>query len=87
MNQFALSSVPRGNKVRLWLSVIAYNLGNPWRRFSVAEEDRELVADQLAAAAGEDGRPAGETCALLLARTTTPKRPGRIAVDTTGQEG
>src|SRR2546426_11387554 len=33
----------------------------------VAEEDRELVADELAAAAGEDGRSAGETCALLLA--------------------
>src|SRR5713226_3163999 len=30
-------------------------------------EDWELVADELAAAAGEDGRSAGETCALLLA--------------------
>ncbi len=28
-----------------------------------------LVLDQLAAATGEDGRPAGETCALLLAFT------------------
>jgi RHS repeat-associated protein len=34
---------------------------------SVADKDWELVADQLAAAAGEDGRSAGETCALLLA--------------------
>src|ERR1035437_904584 len=33
----------------------------------VAQADRELVADQLAAAAGEDGRTAGETCPLLLA--------------------
>src|SRR5260370_34163253 len=33
----------------------------------VAEEDWELVADELAAAAGEDGWSAGETCALLLA--------------------
>jgi len=32
-----------------------------------AEEDRELVADQLAAATGEDGRAVGETCPLLLA--------------------
>jgi hypothetical protein len=32
-----------------------------------AEENRPLVAHQLAAAAGEDGRPAGETRALLLA--------------------
>ena len=30
-----------GNEVRLWLSVIAYNLGNLWRRL-VAEEDWEL---------------------------------------------
>jgi hypothetical protein len=22
----------RSNEVRLWLNVIAYNLGNPWRR-------------------------------------------------------
>src|ERR1039457_2835878 len=33
----------------------------------VAQAHRELVADQLAAAAGEDGRTAGETCPLLLA--------------------
>ncbi len=32
-----------------------------------ATEDRELVADELAAAAGENGRTAGETCAILLA--------------------
>ena len=31
-----------------------------------AEENRPLVAHQLAAAAGEDGRPAGEACSLLL---------------------
>src|SRR5713101_3978467 len=34
---------------------------------SAAEEDWELVADELAAAAREDRRSAGETCALLLA--------------------
>ena len=32
-----------------------------------AEENRELVADELAATAGEDRRTAGETCPLLLA--------------------
>jgi len=32
-----------------------------------AEEDRQLVAHQLAAAVGEDGRSAVETCPLLLA--------------------
>jgi hypothetical protein len=31
------------------------------------EQNRELVADQLAAAAGEDGRAVGETCTVLLA--------------------
>ncbi len=25
----------RGNEVRLWLSVIAYNLGNLWRRLAL----------------------------------------------------
>jgi hypothetical protein len=33
----------------------------------VAQVNRELVADQLAAAAGEDRRTAGQTCALPLA--------------------
>ncbi len=33
----------------------------------VAEANRELVADELAATAGEDGRTAGEACPLLLA--------------------
>src|SRR6266849_5748737 len=41
--------------------------GQPVATASVAEEDWKLVADELAAAAGEDGRSAGETCALLLA--------------------
>jgi len=30
-------------------------------------EDQELIADELAAAVGQDGRAAGETCPLLLA--------------------
>jgi hypothetical protein len=33
----------------------------------VAEANRELVGDELAATTGEDGRTAGETCSLLLA--------------------
>ncbi len=28
----------RGNEVRLWLSVIAYNLGNLWRRLALAKK-------------------------------------------------
>jgi len=41
--------------------------GEPVATANVAEEDWELVADHLAAAVGEDGRSAGETCALFLA--------------------
>jgi hypothetical protein len=42
-----------------------------------AEGNRQVVADQLAAAAGEDGRPAGETCLyywLLLAEGHPTRR-------------
>ena len=35
--------------------------------FGTAAEDQELVANQFAAALGQDRRTAGETCALLLA--------------------
>ena len=56
---------------RLWLSFIAYNLGNLWRRVpsgpGVAEEDRELTADQLAAKAGENRRSLDQARAVLLA--------------------
>ncbi len=31
-----------------------------------ATKDQELIADELAAAADEDGRSAGEACSLLL---------------------
>jgi hypothetical protein len=46
----------RANENR-WLSLIAYNLGNLWRRLALPRGDRQLVADQLAAAACEDRRP------------------------------
>ena len=32
-----------------------------------APEDREMVTDQSPATSGEDGRPVGEACPLLLA--------------------
>ena len=56
----------RANEVRLWLSVIAYNLGNLWRRLALPAADRHLVADQLAAAAGENRGPSDKTRPLLL---------------------
>ena len=51
----------RSNEVRLWLSLIAYNLGNLWRRLVLP--DQQLVAE-FAAAAGTGGRL---VCAILLA--------------------
>ncbi len=33
----------------------------------VAKENRQLVTDEFAAALGEDWRPVGQACALLLA--------------------
>ncbi len=43
-----------------------------------AEKDRELVADQFAATAGEDGRQAGQACAVLLADAV--REPSHAAV-------
>ena len=42
-------------------------LGKPVAAAGATEEDQQLVADEFAAAAGENGRTAGETCAILLA--------------------
>ena len=52
----------RANEHRLWLSVIAYNLGNLWRRLALPKK-----IGNFAAALGQDRRTAGEACALLLA--------------------
>jgi len=61
----------RSNEVRLWLSLIAYNLGNLWRGApsgpGAAAARRQLVADQPATAIGEDGRQVDQARALLLA--------------------
>ena len=66
----------RSNQVRLALSLLAYNLGNLWRRLGLPRGIENWSPDQLAATAGEDWRTAGEACALLLAaaggRTSEP---------------
>ena len=68
----------RSNQVRLALSLLAYNLGNLWRRLA----NRELVADKSATTAGQDRRTASEACALLLVaaggRTSTRWRFGAM---------
>ena len=64
-----LPSVPVDD-VRPWLSLTAYNLGYLWRRVpsgpGATEEDRQLVADELAAAAHENGWAPGQACWVLL---------------------
>jgi hypothetical protein len=45
----------RSNEVRLWLSLMAYNLGKILAAADAAEEDREVVPNQLAAKVGEEG--------------------------------
>ncbi len=52
----------RSNEVRLWLSVIAYNLGNLWRRLALPRRIRNWSLTSLqpvSRRAGEDGRSAG----------------------------
>ena len=44
----------RANEVRLWLSLIAYNLGNLWRRLALPAPIGKCSLDQLAAAVGEE---------------------------------
>ena len=56
----------RANEVRLQLSVLALQPGQLVAAARTAEQDQELVAHELAAAADEDRRPAGQARALLL---------------------
>jgi len=48
---------------------VGLQLGESVAAADVAEANRELVADESAATAGENPRTAGEACALLLAAT------------------
>ena len=59
----------RSNEVRLWLSVMAYNLGNLWRRLALPKRIDNLVADQFAATVGEDRRSSDQARAVLLTAT------------------
>ena len=81
----------RANEVRLQLSVLAYNLGNLWRRLGPAAADQALVAHESPAAAGEDRGPAGEARAVLLApaggRASDPAAVRRHAAEDLGAAG
>ena len=57
----------RSNEVRLWLSILVYNPGEPVAEAGSSSRHLRLVSDQFAAAVGEDGRTTGKACAVLLA--------------------
>jgi hypothetical protein len=46
----------RSNEVRLALSLLAYNLGNLWRRLALPKRIENWFAHEFTATAGEDGR-------------------------------
>ena len=67
----------RANEVRLQLSVLAYNLGNLWRRLVLPRRIDTLVVDQPAAASRQDRRALGEHARyywLLLAESHLTRR-------------
>jgi hypothetical protein len=57
----------RSNEVRLWLSALAYNLGNLWRRLVVPKKIENWSLTSLQQRPGEDGWPIGQARAVLLA--------------------
>ena len=78
----------RSNQMRLALSLLAYNLGKSVAATGAAPRNRERVADESEATAGEDRRTAGKTCTLLrpllaeghLTRRRIRAMLGRIAL-------
>jgi Transposase DDE domain group 1 len=71
-----LSSV-RGNEVGLWLSVIAYNLGNPWRRLALPDKIRNWSLrslQQRLVKTGERLVKHARHCWLLLAQRHLMRR-------------
>ena len=81
----------RANEVRLQLSVLAYNAGQPLAQTGSAATDQALVAHESPAAVGENWRPAGEACAVLLApaggRSSKPATLRRDAAEDLGAAG
>ena len=83
-----MPSLPGERSCGLQLSVLAYNLGNLWRRLGLPTKDQELVADELATQVDEDRRSAGQARAVLLAaagrRTFEPQAVQRHAAQDLG---
>ena len=82
---------PRRGLLRLQLSVLAYNLGNLWRRLVLPPPDQALVAHESPAATGENRGPAGEARTVLLApaggRASDPAAVRRHAAEDLGAAG
>jgi hypothetical protein len=57
----------RANEVRLWLSVIAYNLGNLWRRLVLPTRIGNWSLTSLLQRVGENRRTPNQARPLLLA--------------------
>ena len=66
------------NEVRLRVSVKAYNLRNLLAASGDAERNREVVADVFLAAAGQDRKPSGQACPVLL--IAAGREPSEVAV-------
>jgi hypothetical protein len=87
----------RSNQVRLALSLLAYNLGNLWRRLALPKRIENWSLTILQQRLVRTGGAAGETCPLLLApaggRTSesaavrSDAGPDRAAIDTNGIGG
>jgi len=55
----------RSNEVRLWLSVMAYNLGNLWRRLVLPRKIENWSLTSLQQRPVKTGRPVGQARAVL----------------------
>ena len=55
------------NEVRLWLSVLAYNLGNLWRRLALPKTVGNWSLTSLQQRLVKTGRAVAKACAVLLA--------------------
>ncbi len=78
----------RANEVRLQLSVLAYNLGNLWRRLVLPPRVKRWSLTSLQQRLVKDRGPPGEACAILLApagrRASDPSAVRRHAAEDLG---
>ena len=66
------------NEVRLWLSVLADNPGEPLAAVGIGAQDCQLVVDEPAAAVGENRLSTGETHLVLLAAGREPSNAATL---------